>query len=179
MYDLKQIGVHYRKVIEEKSGDYYERFDPFILDKRPFVAKLVEKTFAENFPEKVPALLDVGCGTCFYFPLLSKHADKLLGVDLCIPMLDVAQDLINAKNLTNCELRQSSALELPFDDESFDVVHSWDFLHHVPDVSKAIAEIRPAVKARNAVHISTTPMIMLGRPSFQADSFSLISVRSI
>ena len=103
MYDLKQIGTHYRKVIEDRTAEYYERFDPFILDKRPMVAKLVEIAFAKNFPEKVPDLLDVGCGTCFYFPLLAKHAERLTGVDLCIPMLDVAQELIAAKGLTNCE----------------------------------------------------------------------------
>lgn len=146
MYDLKQIGTHYRQVIEEKTDEYYERFDPFILDKRPMVAELVAKTFQENFPEKIPSLLDVGCGTCFYFPLLAKHAEKLTGVDLCIPMLDVAQELIEAKGLTNCEVRQSSALELPFEDHTFDVVHSWDFLHHVPDVPMAISEIRRVLK---------------------------------
>jgi ubiquinone/menaquinone biosynthesis C-methylase UbiE len=141
LYDLKQIGTYYRQVIEDKTDEYYERFDPFILDKRPMVAKLVEGAFAKNFPEKVPDLLDVGCGTCFYFPLLAKHAERLTGVDLCIPMLDVAQELITAKGLTNCEVRQSSALELPFEDNSFDVVHSWDFLHHVPDVRKAVSEV--------------------------------------
>jgi SAM-dependent methyltransferase len=146
LFDLKQIGTHYRKVIEQKTDEYYERFDPFILDKRPMVAELVAKTFEENFPEIVPALLDVGCGTCFYFPLLSKHAEKLTGVDLCIPMLDVAQELIEAKGLKNCEIRQSSALELPFEENTFDVVHSWDFLHHVPDVPKALSEIRRVLK---------------------------------
>jgi ubiquinone/menaquinone biosynthesis C-methylase UbiE len=146
LYDLKQIGKHYRQVIEDRTDEYYERFDPFILDKRPMVAKLVEKAFAENFPETVPDLLDVGCGTCFYFPLLAKHAERLTGVDLCIPMLDAATELIKAKGLTNCEVRQSSALELPFEDNSFDVVHSWDFLHHVPDVPKAISEIRRVLR---------------------------------
>jgi SAM-dependent methyltransferase len=159
LYDLKQIGTHYRQVIEEKTDEYYERFDPFILDKRPMVAELVEKTFEENFPEKVPALLDVGCGTCFYFPLLAQHAEKLTGVDLCIPMLDVAQELIDAKGLTNCEVRQSSALELPFEDNTFDVVHSWDFLHHVPDVPKAISEVRRVLKP-NGRYVAVEPNLM-------------------
>ena len=146
LYDLKQIGVHYRKVIEEKTGDYYERFDPYILDKRPMVRELVEKNFEENFPEKVPVLLDVGCGTCFYFPLLARHAERLLGVDVCIPMLDAAQELIESKGLTNCEVRESSAMQLPFADQSIDVVHSWDFLHHVPDVSLALSEVFRVLK---------------------------------
>jgi SAM-dependent methyltransferase len=146
LLDLKQIGVHYRKVIERKTGEYYERFDPYILDKRPLVRELVGKAFETNFPDKIDKLLDVGCGTCFYFPLLSKHAETLMGVDVCIPMLDVAQELIDSKGLANCHVRESSAMELPFEDNSFDVVHSWDFLHHVPDVKKAISEIVRVLK---------------------------------
>ncbi|MCA8955456.1 MAG: class I SAM-dependent methyltransferase [Planctomycetes bacterium] len=146
LYDLKQIGAHYRKVIEAKTDEFYERFDPFILDKRPMVRELVRKTFERNFPDKVPVLLDVGCGTCFYFPLLAQHAERLMGVDVCIPMLDVAQELIAAKQLGNCTVRESSAMELPFEDQSIDVVHSWDFLHHVPDVNKAIAEVHRVLK---------------------------------
>ncbi|MEE9127406.1 MAG: class I SAM-dependent methyltransferase, partial [Planctomycetota bacterium] len=145
-YDLEQIGKHYRKVLEDKTGDYYERFDPDILEKRPMVKVLLQKAFNRLFPDKVPVLLDVGCGTCFYFPLLSQHAETLLGVDVCIPMLDMAQDLIKKKGLDNCQIRESSAMNLPFDDESIDVVHSWDFLHHVPDVSKALSEITRVLK---------------------------------
>ena len=119
MYDLKQIRVHYRKVIEDKTGDYDERLDPYILDNRPMVKELVAKTFQENFPQKVPVLLDVGCGTCFYFPLLSQHAEKLLGVDLCIPMLDVAEDLIKEKRtavgfLKLADPTRAGAGECPF-----------------------------------------------------------------
>ncbi len=146
LYDLKQIGTHYRQVLEDKTGDYYERFDPYILDKRPMVQALLAEAFKKNFPEKVETLLDVGCGTCFYFPLLAQHAENLMGVDVCIPMLDMAQELIQTKGLTNCQVRESSAMELPFEDASIDVVHSWDFLHHVPDVPKALSEISRVLK---------------------------------
>ncbi len=158
-YDLEQIGKHYRKVLEDKSGDYYERFDPYILDKRPVVKTLIQRTFQRFFPDKVPVLLDVGCGTCFYFPLLSERAETLLGIDVCIPMLDLARELIESKGLTNCKVRESSALGLPFENESIDVVHSWDFLHHVPDVKKALSEIARVLKP-NGRYIAVEPNIV-------------------
>lgn len=158
-YDLEQIGKHYRKVLEDKTGDYYERFDPYILDKRAKVKELIQKTFERLFPEKVPVLLDVGCGTCFYFPLLSQRAETLLGIDVCIPMLDMAQELIETKGLTNCHVRESSAMELPFEDGTIDVVHSWDFLHHVPDITKALAEITRVLKP-GGLYIAVEPNIM-------------------
>lgn len=158
-YDIDQIRDHYREFLEEKPADYYERFDPFILDKRPLVAELVEKAFEELFPQKVDRLLDVGCGTCFYFPLLAKHANELQGVDLCVPMLAMAQELIREKGLTNCEVKESSAFELPYEDASFDVVHSWDFLHHVPDVDRAAAEITRVLKPGGR-YIAVEPNVM-------------------
>ncbi len=145
-YDLDQIRSHYRKLIARQPSDYYERFDQYMLDKRPIVRDKLEKAFAEMFPEKVERLLDIGCGTCFYFPLLAKHAEQLNGVDLCIPMLEQAEDLIKTKGLTNCSVQESSALALPFEDNCMDVVHSWDFLHHVPDVPLAISEIHRVLK---------------------------------
>lgn len=159
LYGLDQIRRHYRQLLDEKPDDYFERFDPYILDKRPLVAGLVEKAFAKLFPEKVGSLLDVGCGTCFYFPLLAPHAERLTGIDLCIPMLDQARELIQAKGITNCEIRESSALELPFEDASFDVVHSWDFLHHVPDVHRAAAEIERVLKPGGR-YIAVEPNVM-------------------
>lgn len=145
-YDIDQIRQHYRDFLEEKPADYYERFDPFILDKRPIVADLVAKAFQELFPERIDRLLDVGCGTCFYFPLLAQHVRELKGIDLCVPMLEMAQELIREKGLDNCEVVESSAFELPFEDASFDAVHSWDFLHHVPSVPRAAAEISRVLK---------------------------------
>jgi asparagine synthase (glutamine-hydrolysing) len=71
----------------------------------------------------VGQLLDVGCGTCFYFPILSKHADHITGVDLCVPMLEQAKQLVAEKGLTTCDVRESSALELPFADASLIPTH--------------------------------------------------------
>lgn len=159
LYGLDQIRSHYRALLDEKPDDYFERFDPYILDKRPLVSGLVEKAFARLFPDKVPNMLDVGCGTCFYFPLLAPHAEKITGIDLCIPMLEQARELIAEKGLDNCEVRESSALELPFEDETFDVVHSWDFLHHVPDPKKAASEIHRVLKPGGR-YIAVEPNIL-------------------
>ncbi len=145
-YSLKETRNHYSKVLQTKSPLYYERFDRHILDKRPEVQELVAQAFDRLFPEKVGHLLDIGCGTGFYFPLLIKHAESITGIDVCGPMLEEAETLIREKNLPQCQVRECSALELPFEDNSMDVVHSWDFLHHVPDVPKAISEILRVLK---------------------------------
>lgn len=146
LYDLDQIRAYYGRLLDRKSSDYFERFDHFMLDKRPLVRELVASTFERLFPDRIGELVDVGCGTCFYFPLLARHTDHLTGVDICIPMLDQARELIAAKQLANCDVEEASAFALPFADGSVDAVLSWDFLHHVPDVPRAAREIARILK---------------------------------
>ncbi len=145
-HDLQQNRDHYGRVLQEKVPLYYERFDQDLLEKRPRVRELVSQAFDRLFPVEVGNLLDVGCGTGFYFPLLSQHAETITGVDVCVPMLEEAQELIKTHGLSNCQVREGSALELPFDDGSMDVVLSWDFLHHVADVPQTLAEISRVLK---------------------------------
>ncbi|MFO1050600.1 MAG: class I SAM-dependent methyltransferase [Planctomycetota bacterium] len=159
LYNLDQIRSYYKKLIAGKDSDYFERFDHFMLDKRPEVRGLVEKAFERMLPNDAGRLLDVGCGTCFYFPLLSKHAKEIVGVDVCIPMIEQARELIAAKGLTNCSVLEHSALELPFEDGSFDTVHSWDFLHHVPDLKKALEEIARVLKPGGR-YVATEPNLL-------------------
>ncbi|MCI0587432.1 MAG: class I SAM-dependent methyltransferase [Planctomycetes bacterium] len=146
LYDIPEIQRHYRRILEDKPKEYYERFDPTMLERRPLVAALVDRVFARVFPKKVPLLLDVGCGTGFYYPLLAKYADRLVGVDVCVPMLDLAKELIRSKGLKNVEVRESSAFDLPFGEASVDGVLSFDFLHHAPGVPQAAAEIHRVLK---------------------------------
>lgn len=146
LHNIDQVRAHYQKIVANRAGDYDERLEPFLLDKRPEVRVLMSKMFDRLFPEKVPILVDVGCGTGFYFPLLHSHAENLHGIELCGPMVEQAQAMIRSKGLTNCDVRQASAYDLPFEDGTVDAVLSWDFLHHVPDIRKTAAEIARVLK---------------------------------
>jgi ubiquinone/menaquinone biosynthesis C-methylase UbiE len=145
-HDQKENEQHYEKVLQSKSSLYFERFDEELLEKRPFVAQLLKQAFERHFPQNAETVLDLGCGTGFYFPLLAVHANELIGIDVCQSMLDQAQHTIDTRALANCRVLRSSAGELPIEDQSVDVVHSWDFLHHVEDVSKVFGEIRRVLK---------------------------------
>ena len=110
-HDLQQNRDHYGRVLEEKVPLYYERFDQDLLEKRPRVRELVSKAFAKLFPEKVGNLLDVGCGTGFYFPLLSRHAETdHRGWMYACQCSTKHRQLISTHGLTNCQVREGSAL---------------------------------------------------------------------
>jgi len=93
--------------------------------------------------EQVPApgaILDVGCGTGRLLGLAQSRfpGAKLAGVDAAIEMVRQAQ----ASNPGGAiQFQQAMAEELPFPDESFDLVFSTMTFHHWGDQSRGIAEI--------------------------------------
>ena len=150
-HDEEENRRHYDTVSGQKRALYFQRFDTNILDENPIVANLLTKAFDDLFPAKVNHLLDLGCGTAFYYPLLARHAGQIIGVDVSGEMLMAAKMFIKERGLTSCRLVQGSAMRLPFPNQTFDVVHCWDFLHHVEDVPATIREISRVLKPNGAV----------------------------
>jgi phosphatidylethanolamine/phosphatidyl-N-methylethanolamine N-methyltransferase len=74
-------------------------------------------------------VLDVGIGTGGSMPFYPKHA-KVMGVDLSGGMLREARKKIEDKPYENITVFQGNALELPFEDSSFDHL----FISHVISV---------------------------------------------
>jgi 2-polyprenyl-3-methyl-5-hydroxy-6-metoxy-1,4-benzoquinol methylase len=68
--------------------------------------------------------------------LISQGADWS-GVDLTTEAVERARIRLTLRKLPCEELRQGSVLELPFADDSFDVVFSHSVLHHVPEIRQA------------------------------------------
>ena len=79
-------------------------------------------------------VLEVGCGTGLVLRHIAQFAKSAKGVDLSPGMLEHAK----ARGL---DVEEASATELPFKDESFDVVCSFKVLAHVPEITKALTEM--------------------------------------
>jgi len=76
-------------------------------------------------------LLDAGCGTGPMVTLLVDEFPEVrfTGLDLTPKMIEVAQ----SKNLPNAEFVVGDCENLPFDEESFDVVINSQSFHHYPN----------------------------------------------
>jgi ubiquinone/menaquinone biosynthesis C-methylase UbiE len=79
-------------------------------------------------------VLEVGCGTGLILERLARVARSAKGIDLSPGMLERAK----ARGL---DVVQGTATELPFADESFDLVCSFKVLAHVPDIGLALQEM--------------------------------------
>lgn len=90
-----------------------------------------------------PHVLDVGCGlggTARH--LAAAHGCRVTGIDLTEEYIDVAGTLSDRVGLGNqLTFHRGSALELPFEDESFDLGWTEHVQMNIPDKDRFYAEI--------------------------------------
>ncbi len=125
-----EMMLHYTHIEEAKYGDYLQRFRPTLLEDRPFLKDYIGETFDRIFKKvgKKKRLLDIGCGTGFYHPLLLEYTEDLLGIDFSRQMLSMSRFVANDRSRY---LIQGDIRNLPLPGNSIDGMFSWDVLHHV------------------------------------------------
>ena len=89
--------------------------------------------------------LDVGCGGGFTCEFMAKRGVIVSGIDPVINSIQVAQEHASKSGI-KIDYRQGFAENLPFDDNSFDIVTCVDVLEHVADLNKVISEINRVLK---------------------------------
>jgi demethylmenaquinone methyltransferase/2-methoxy-6-polyprenyl-1,4-benzoquinol methylase len=93
--------------------------------------------------------LDLCCGTCDWAVALARASGKgkTVGLDFSRNMLDIGQAKIEKLGLDEqISLVQGNAMELPFEDNSFDFVTIGFGLRNVPDIVKTLKEMKRVVK---------------------------------
>ncbi len=127
------------KARAEKYESWYEtrkgrRFDNL---EKELMFKLVHPRYDEK-------LLDVGCGTGHHLKWLKVFGLRLTGVDISEDMLNVARKSLDK----DIELRVADAQELPYEDNSFDIVIIVTTLEMVDAPEAAIKEALRVSKNR-------------------------------
>ena len=98
-------------------------------------------------------ILDVGCGKAF---MLYDFTQALPGLE--VSGVDVSSYAIkNAREEVKDKLIVSSATELPFEDNSFDLVYSINTLHNLPcyDLDKALKEMERVGKKNKYICVES------------------------
>jgi 2-polyprenyl-6-hydroxyphenyl methylase / 3-demethylubiquinone-9 3-methyltransferase len=103
-----------------------------------------------------PLILDIGCGAGFATQRMSQAGYRILGVDLSEPSLRIARNYFRGLGLAapldnpggrdGCVFSRADAMSLPFGDAVFDAVLCLDFLEHVENPRKVIAEAARVLK---------------------------------
>lgn len=94
-------------------------------------------------------VLDCGCGGGANIErILSEHPQTVVkGIDYSEVSVEKSQK-VNQKEIDNgrCEILQASVMELPFNDEQFDLVTAFETVYFWPDLSKSFQEVHRVLK---------------------------------
>ena len=106
-------------------------------------------------------VLDLGCGTgALMKQVISEDSHRhLTGIDLSSQMIEKAKHQLKNK----ATLVVGDSENLPFFDQTFDIVYCNDSFHHYPNPQKAIAEIYRVLKIGGTLIIGDTYLPVIAR----------------
>ena len=130
------------------TPDYTIGFDEAIVR---FLRRYTAERHAKHLlPHLKPGLrvLDFGCGPGSVSVGLAKAIEpgELHGIDMEQSQIDLARSIAEAGGHHNAIFQVADVIDLPFEDDSFDVVHGHAVLVHVPDTQAALAEVKRVLK---------------------------------
>lgn len=129
-------------------GDTFALYDDESFDE--FLEPLVVRLERNGIDRRVftgRRCLDAGCGGGRGSILMAEAgAREVVGIDLSERNVESSRARAERRGLANCTFQRASLLEIPFEDETFDIVWCNGVLHHTADPDKGLREITRVLK---------------------------------
>ncbi len=165
---------------EHMHHGYYGRDGNLKLDRRQAQINLIEEllTWAQQKSSPQPqTILDVGCGiggSSLY--LAEKFGSKVTGITLSPVQANRAKERAKLARLTaTTDFQVANALEMPFADNSFDLVWSLESGEHMPDKVKFLQECYRVLKPGGKLILAT----WCHRPLSEANPLSIYEQKEL
>ena len=92
-------------------------------------------------------ILDVGCGGGINIKRMSKNAKKVYGIDYSIESVKLSKE-VNEQLIDEgkVEIQEGNVKNLPFDDDTFDIVTAFETVYFWPDIKECFGEVKRVLK---------------------------------
>ncbi|MEJ8778115.1 demethylmenaquinone methyltransferase [Pseudogracilibacillus sp. ICA-222130] len=148
----------------EKISEQYDTMNSIISFKRHIAWR--KNVMKKMDVEKGAKALDICTGTGDWALALAEAvgpSGEVIGLDFSENMLKVAQEKKKNAHVEHVTFIQGNAMELPFDDNSFDYVTIGFGLRNVPDYNQVIQEMYRVVKpGGKVVCLETSQPTLIG-----------------
>lgn len=96
-------------------------------------------------PEDV--ILDIGCGGGININRMAQSAKKVYGIDYSIESVNLSREVNRDLILQgDVEVLEGNVLDLPFEDNVFDIVTAFETVYFWPDIEKSFDEVKRVLK---------------------------------
>lgn len=94
-------------------------------------------------------ILEIGCGSGAFSFRLAKSGFQVVGMDICAKLIK----LTSKENKMNAAFVVADGLNLPFKNESFDLIFCGAFLHHLPgQIPSLLSDFFRVLRAKGKVY---------------------------
>ena len=124
-------------------------------------------------------ILDIGCGPGSITVDFAKRvpSGSVIGVEYVADPLDGARALAEQEGVKNVTFQTADIHSLPFDDNTFDIVHVHQVLQHIADPIKALTEMRRVAKQGGIVAARESQVLTWSPPSAGLDKWLDLTIR--
>ncbi len=116
-------------------------------------------------------ILNVGGSAGAIDNFLANHAAKVVGIDIDEGAIRHARQAFQKKNL---EFHVADALNMPFNDASFDVVICSHVYEHVPDPAQMFDEIYRVLRPEGVCYFSAGNRLMWNEPHYNLPLLAIL-----
>lgn len=142
------MGNHISKTGERILPDQIETREEYLL----YLRHLFAYEFARNQLHEDFHVLDIGCGEGYGTRLLSQNVLKIIGLDIDQGIIDHA----TKKNGSDkCSFERYDGEKIPYEDNIFDAVISFQVIEHVWGDIHFVSEINRVLKKGSKLIITT------------------------
>ena len=144
--DLNLSDKEFRNVLRKSDKNFF--LDAyFAQDKnKDFFSKLIPNDLNGK------KILEIGCGLGAHTELFSQKKSNVTSIDLAPTSIKVTKRRLRLKKL-KANVIEADAENLPFPDNSFDIIWSWGVIHHSPNTKKCAEEIERVLAKRGKLYI--------------------------
>jgi demethylmenaquinone methyltransferase/2-methoxy-6-polyprenyl-1,4-benzoquinol methylase len=130
--------------------------------------KKIRKLIAVKNPQRPIKILDIATGTADLAIEMAKiDQSQIIGIDIAEQMLAVGRQKVLKSERKNIELISGDALQLPFSDNSFDVITVAFGIRNFEDLEAGIKEIQRVLKPNGQYFIlELTRPVAVFRPFY-------------